>query len=60
MVGLFGYQYVSKSPEAVQEIFQLAKDPRIYLDVDRVAGERRDGHLVVERGTLRSTLQKDQ
>lgn len=59
LAGLFGYQYVTNSPKAVQEIFQLAKDPRIYLDVDKVAGVK-DEHLLVERGTIRQNLQKEQ
>lgn len=35
-VGLFGHRYVNHSPQEVQQIFAMAADPRIYLDVDKV------------------------
>jgi hypothetical protein len=35
-VGLFGQRYISNSPQEVQQIFAMAADPRIFLDVDKV------------------------
>jgi hypothetical protein len=55
-VGLLGYRYVGSSSEAVRGVFELAKDPRIYLDVDRVEVEPTG--VVVVHHTLKEKLEK--
>jgi hypothetical protein len=54
-VGLFGQRYISNSPQEVQQIFAMAADPRIFLDVDKVRKE--GGRLEVVPQRLREKIE---